>query len=98
MNTGVDGEFEIIWLDQHRSQNVAECDHLQRRVDLGQLLSCLRIVNSVESCLDHLSTFNTNDKVLLIVNGSLGESTLPLVHEIVQIVSIFVFCDDTIKH
>ena len=98
MSKEVDGEFEIVWLDQQQIQNADEPDYLNRRVDLNQFFNCLRVVNTSESCLTHLSTLDIADKVLLIVSGSLGEHTLPLVHEQEQIVSIFIFCDDIIKH
>jgi hypothetical protein len=98
MSKKVDQDFEIVWLDQQRIQNVVEPDYLNRRVDLNQLFGCLRVVNTVETCLTHLSTLDMADKVLLIVSGTLGESTLPLVHEQIQIVSVFIFCDDIIKH
>ena len=98
MSKEVDGEFEIVWLDQQQIQNADEPDYLNRRVDLNQFFNCLHVVNTSESCLTHLSTLDIADRVLLIVSGSLGEHTLPLVHEQEQIVSIFIFCDDIIRH
>ncbi|CAF1284447.1 unnamed protein product [Adineta steineri] len=77
---------------------MAEPDYLNRRVDLDQLFTCLHVINTIEACQAHLSTLAMADKVLLIISGSLGDTILSLVHEKTQIVSVFIFCDDSIKH
>ena len=39
-----------------------------------------------------------NEKLFIIVSGSLGQSILPLVHNINQLISIYIFCCDQSKH
>jgi hypothetical protein len=54
---------------------------------------------SSEDCINYINTLKTtNQSICLITSGSFGISVIPLVHNIDQIESIFVFCMNKTKY
>ena len=77
-------------------------DELEKK--FHQLFDHLKsIVDSVNtfSVPDLLVNFlfeNEQEKVILIVSGGFGESTMPIVHDAPQLDSVFVFCFNKTRH
>jgi hypothetical protein len=98
MMEGIGYEFEIVWLDGLISNNVDEPDYLNRKTELGNLIDHLHVFNNIDGCLEYFSTLDISDKALFIVSGSIGERTLPQLHEHTQIICVYIFCNNTIEH
>jgi tetratricopeptide (TPR) repeat protein len=64
---------------------------------LNTLTQLRRITNAVstftagDECIEFITT-NSNEKVCMIISGSLGQLTVPLVHNMSQVDSIFILC------
>jgi hypothetical protein len=87
--------FIVIWLDSTISES---------NEDTQNSITQLRhIINSVETftnpteCLDFIKHIQ-NEKIFLIISGSLGEQFLPLIEDNIQIDSIYIFCKNKTKH
>ncbi|CAF0746347.1 unnamed protein product [Adineta ricciae] len=83
--------YSLIWLDNAVNQSF---ENLQAQQVLRKLIHHLLIFEDVELCLDYIDHLSSNDRVLLIVNGRLGQIIVPQVVLLRQIVSIYVYCID----
>ncbi|CAF0756407.1 unnamed protein product [Adineta steineri] len=85
----------LIWLDNNINDNNADCSNTIKQLK--------RVVNNVntftggEQCVQFIQTI-TNNKVCMIVSGSLGKSIVPHVHHMSQVDTIFVFCSNREWH
>ncbi|CAF1321878.1 unnamed protein product [Adineta steineri] len=81
----------LIWLDNKINENNADC-----RNTIKQLK---RVVNNVNTfsddgeCIEFIQTIN-NNKVCMIVSESLGYRVVPHVHDMSQVDTIFIFCNN----
>ncbi|CAF3363654.1 unnamed protein product, partial [Rotaria socialis] len=51
----------------------------------------------VDQCIEYLKRID-GQKIFLITSGSLGQKTVPLIHDMVQVDTIFVFCINKDRH
>ncbi|CAF1513815.1 unnamed protein product [Adineta steineri] len=85
----------LIWLDNNINENNADCSNTIKQLK--------RVVNNVntftdgEQCVEFIQTIN-NNKVCMIVSGSLGQHIVPHVHEMSQVDTIFIFCSNQEWH
>jgi hypothetical protein len=62
-----------------------------------------RVVNDIttftnaDQCIDFLTNIYT-EKVCILISGSLCQSIIPLIHDITQLHTIFIFCPDQTRH
>jgi hypothetical protein len=81
----------LIWLDNNIDNNNADC-----RNTTTQLLRVVNIIHKftdVDQCIDFL-TDNYNGKVIMVISRALCQETMPLIHDIVQLHTIFVICSN----
>ncbi|CAF1473012.1 unnamed protein product [Adineta steineri] len=85
----------LIWLDSNINENNA---------DYGNTIKQLkRVVNNVntfthsEECIEFIQTI-TDNKVCMIVSGELGKHVVPHVHDMSQVDTIFIFCNNQEWH
>jgi tetratricopeptide (TPR) repeat protein len=79
----------LIWLDQNIDENSADC-----RNTITQLRRTVNTIDTFtdgEQCIRFLENMD-NEKVCMIISGSLGQHTVPRVHNMSQVDSIFIFC------
>jgi tetratricopeptide (TPR) repeat protein len=85
----------LIWLDNTIDDN---------NKDSSNTVTQLRcVVNDVKTCTDgdqciQLIDTITNNKVCMIISGSLGQLIVPRVHNMSQVDSIFIFCGNKARH
>jgi tetratricopeptide (TPR) repeat protein len=86
----------LIWLDR----NIDEDHNDDCRSTIKQLRCVVNNINTFSDeneCIDFLSEID-NQKACMIISGSLGERIVPLVHDMSQVDSIFIFCSYTSDH
>ncbi|CAF1396372.1 unnamed protein product, partial [Adineta ricciae] len=88
-------DFQIIWLDNHNAQ---QTDYANRQLDFDHFIDHLKTYEDLSKCQQYIVSLDKADKVFLIISGSIGEQTLPLLHELTQIACIYIFCIDIHKH
>jgi tetratricopeptide (TPR) repeat protein len=85
----------LIWLDQNIDDNSADC-----RNTITQLRRTVNTINTFtdgEECIHFLDNMD-NEKVCMIISGSLGQHIVPRVHNMSQVDSIFIFCGNKKHH
>ncbi|CAF1262994.1 unnamed protein product [Adineta steineri] len=85
----------LIWLDNNIDENNTDCSNTIKQLK--------RVVNNVntftdgEECVEFIQTI-TNNKVCMIISGSLGKHIVPHMHDMSQIDTIFIFCNNQEWH
>ncbi|CAF4216342.1 unnamed protein product, partial [Adineta steineri] len=85
----------LIWLDSNIDETNDDYQHT-----IAQLRQAVNDINTFtdgDQCLEFIQTVVDN-KVCLIVSGSLGQHIVPHVHNMSQVNSIFVFCGNKKHH
>ena len=77
----------LIWLEDAKNRQLLE----QFLVRIGIQF---QICDSGDQCYELLENLSTNDKVSLILDGSLCDTLIVTVHSLVQLESIYIICRD----
>ncbi|CAF3990748.1 unnamed protein product [Didymodactylos carnosus] len=83
----------VVWLDANMDQTK---DCIDTKVYLHEGINYLRTFNNPDNCIDYITSIQ-NEKVFFIVSGSMGEIVAPLIDDIQQIHSVYVFCCNKAK-
>ncbi|CAF1476619.1 unnamed protein product [Adineta ricciae] len=88
-------DISVIWLDTHiHSSNP---DYQNAITHLQYIVNDIYTFTDNDECIDFILTLTDTD-VCLITSGSVGQRLVPCVHNISNIDSIFIFCDDQNRH
>ncbi|CAF1444681.1 unnamed protein product [Adineta steineri] len=85
----------LVWLDSTIDESNGECQNT-----ISTLQRAVNDVNTYtdgDQCLEFIQTVVDN-KVCMIVSGSLGKHIVPRVHNMSQVDSIFIFCSNRTYH
>jgi tetratricopeptide (TPR) repeat protein len=85
----------LIWLDSNIDDNNEDCRNTV--VQLRRVVNDINTFGDGEQCIQFINTINDN-KVCMIISGSLGEHIVPQVHNMSQVDSIFIFCGNKKRH
>ncbi|CAM4986308.1 unnamed protein product [Rotaria socialis] len=88
-------ELSIIWLD---SDIFKTDDCLGMMSALRFIINDLHTFDDITECKNYISSIRTDEKILFIVSGQLGEKIIPDIYESPKIVSIYIFCRNKTKH
>ncbi|CAF0817847.1 unnamed protein product [Rotaria sordida] len=89
MNSNLES-FACLWLDQNINSTQ---DNLQTHKELRQVINHLRIFDNIDECEQYIRQI-TNEKLVLIVSGSLGQQLIPQLHDLPQFSACYIFCQD----
>ncbi|CAF4747223.1 unnamed protein product [Rotaria sp. Silwood1] len=89
MNSNLES-FACLWLD--RNVNSTE-DNIKTQKELRRMINHLRIFDNIDKCEEYIRQI-TQEKVILIVSGSLGRDFVPRLHDLPQLTACYVFCQD----
>ncbi|CAF3134546.1 unnamed protein product [Rotaria sp. Silwood2] len=81
--------FLLVWLDTKIDES--SDDYLNCIKQLRQTFNTIEIFRDTDECIDYISELQ-NEKVFLIISGTLCKTVVPLIHNMVQLYSIYVFC------
>ncbi|CAF1652509.1 unnamed protein product, partial [Didymodactylos carnosus] len=84
--------FSLVWLDSEVNKT-PENHKLQIR--LREIIHWLKTFSNVNKCEEYIRE-QTDEAIVLIVNGRLGQELVPRIHDLPQISCIYIFCMD--KH
>ena len=88
--------FLIVWLDSSLEDIIDDDSH--DVVDqLKSIVNTIKTFNDVDYCVDFLSEIK-NEKVFMIISGTLGHQIISYIHDMPQLHSIYVFCGNKLKH
>ncbi|CAF1337668.1 unnamed protein product [Adineta steineri] len=85
----------LIWLDSNINDNNVDCSNTIKQ--LKRAVNNVNTFTDVYQCVEFIRTIN-NNKVCMIVSGSLGQHIVPHVHDMSQVDTIFIFCNNQEWH
>ncbi|CAF1155527.1 unnamed protein product [Adineta steineri] len=85
----------LIWLDNNINENNADCNNTIKQ--LKRVVNNINTFTDGEECIEFIQTI-TDNKVCMIVSGSLGKYIMRHVHDMSQVDTIFIFCNNSECH
>lgn len=82
--------FACLWLDEKVNSTK---DNRDTQQELRQIINHLVTFDNGGECEQYIQQI-TQEKVILIVSGSLGRQTVPQLHSLPQFLACYVFCQD----
>jgi hypothetical protein len=82
--------FLLIWLDHNVNVNCTE----NTEQKLRSIINNLKKFQDVKQCQQCIEQRSQKDRIVLIVNGRLGREIVPRIHQLRQVISIYVYCTD----
>ncbi|CAF2935718.1 unnamed protein product [Rotaria sp. Silwood2] len=87
--------FIVVWLDPNI--NVSNEDCANSIAQLRQIVNLIKTFTDPDQCVDFLLEVKV-EKIFLIVSDSFGQYIIPLIEQITELDSIYVFCGDKSNH
>ncbi|CAF3328453.1 unnamed protein product [Rotaria socialis] len=88
-------DFLLVWLDANIDEGKE--DFQKSLAQLRKIFVTVEPFTDVDQCVDYLTSID-DQKIYLITSVSLGQTTVPLIHDIAQLDTIFVFCSNKDEH
>jgi 2-phosphoglycerate kinase len=80
--------FSLIWLDEN--VNIKSSRDTEQK--LRSIINHLKKFEDVRQCQEYIEERSKKDRLILIVSDQLGEEIVPLIHNLRQMMSIYVYC------
>jgi tetratricopeptide (TPR) repeat protein len=87
--------FLVVWLDGNINENNDDYQH--SIVKLREISNTVNTFTDVDECISFIKDIKTH-KIFMICSGALGQTTVPIVHDMTQIDTIYIFCGDKVRH
>ena len=87
--------FLLVWLDANLDESKA--DFKKSLEQLRNVVASIRTFKNVKQCIDFLNEIS-EEKVFMIVSGSLGRQVVPEIESKPQLEAIYVFCGNKTAH
>ncbi len=85
----------LIWLDNNIDEKSTDCRNNINQ--LRRVVNGVNIFTDIDPCIDFLTDIY-DQKVFVLISGSLCHNIIPLIHEITQLHTIFVLCANQTTH
>ncbi|CAF1137441.1 unnamed protein product [Adineta steineri] len=85
----------LIWLDNNINDNNTDCSNTIKQ--LKRVVNNINTFTDGEECIEFIQTI-TNNKICMIVSGSVGQDIVRHVHKMSQVDTIFIFCNNQEWH
>lgn len=83
--------YLVVWLDGNINENAA--DFQNSIAKLREVSNAVVTHTNVDKCMAFINA--TKDiKIFIISSGALGQTTIPMIHDLSQIEAIYIFCQD----
>jgi hypothetical protein len=91
--------FIIIWVDSNlHHKNITDDDIQTSIAALRQIVNSIIFVDTNDACIDFIDKKIKQEKIFLIISGSLGQHLIPQIKHNINLDSIYIFCMKKIKH
>jgi hypothetical protein len=87
--------YRLFWLDSNIDESDSDFKH--SLAQLREVVNTIHTFTDADQCVNSLNQIE-DEKVFMIVSGALGQSTVPNIHHLSQLDSVYVFCRDKAKH
>jgi hypothetical protein len=83
--------FGLLWLDANVDTSE---ENRQAQKQLRHIINHLKIFDNQNLCQQYILSVSSQNRLILIVSGRLGQEIVPHIHHLRQISSIYVYCMD----
>ena len=83
--------FLLVWLDANIVPSSQDTQHTLEQ--LRSVVNDINVFTDPDECVAFIQDVQS-EKVFIISSGSLGQSSVPCIHPMVQVNAIFIFCGD----
>jgi hypothetical protein len=83
--------FTAVWLDAEVNTNF---ENRKTEQKLRALINPLKTFDSKNPCEKYIRSVSSKEQILLIISGRLGRELVPQIHQLPQVISIYVYCKD----
>ena len=92
----IDQHFILVWLDENMNA-IGSINYCKMVVHLQGIANAMCTFNNADQCIDFLTNI-VDKKVVLVISDTYGQAIVPLVHDMPQISSIYVFYENSFKY
>jgi hypothetical protein len=88
--------FHLVWLNG----NIDEVNNNDCRNSITKLRQIVNTVNTfidLDECIDFITDYK-EEKAFMVIFGEISQIILPIVQDIVQISSIYIFCKNKVQY
>ncbi|CAF0935482.1 unnamed protein product [Adineta steineri] len=85
----------LIWLDNNIDDDNTDCSNTIKQLKL--VVNNINTFTDSDQCVEFIQSIH-NNKVCMIVSDSLGQHIVPHVHDMSQVDTIFIFCNNPESH
>ena len=87
--------FTLVWLDRKLETT---SDNLALLTKLRASVYFVRTFTNLNTCQIFIEAQPADDRLILIISGEYGQQLIPVVHDTVQVNSIYIFCMNRAYH
>ena len=84
--------FLLVWL--HDSLDETKDDFQNSLIQLRSIVNTVHNFTNADQCVDFITDIN-DETIFMIISRTFGEIIIPIIHNISQLDSIFVLCNNT---
>jgi hypothetical protein len=88
--------FRLVWLDSGIDE-VYNDNSVNTITKLRQIVNTVQKFINVDECIE-LMTNIKDEKIFIICSGELGQTTVPTVHDMIQINCVYIFSKHKARH
>jgi hypothetical protein len=89
-NSRIVQNFILVWVDL-RIDKANDNDFSSSITELRRIVNTINTFTDADQCIDFVTNIK-DEKILMIISDEFVENVVPLVHDITQINSIYIFC------
>ncbi|CAF1332663.1 unnamed protein product [Rotaria sordida] len=87
--------YSLIWLD---ASVIDSKENIDAQQQLRSLINHLKVFEQVDECEQYIRSVSSQDRIVLVVSGRLGQQIVPRINQLRQVSSIYVYCTDKKKN
>ncbi|CAF0758791.1 unnamed protein product [Adineta steineri] len=88
--------FVVAWLDENiDEENNIDCQNTI--IKLREVVNAVNTFTNIEECVTFITDIK-DEKVFMVSSGALGQTSVPMVHDMIQVNTIYIFCANTTQH
>lgn len=87
--------FSLLWLDASVNKSP---ENIAAQTKLRAIINRLETFETVESCEEYIQKCSAGDRLVLIVSGMMGQTIVPRIDSLRQIISVYIYCFNEAKN
>ncbi|CAF1369045.1 unnamed protein product [Adineta steineri] len=88
--------FLVVWLDENiDEENNTDCQNTI--IKLREVVNAVNTFTNMEECVNFITDIKA-EKVFIVSSDALGQATIPMIHDMTQISTIYIFCENKSRH